>query len=49
MGDYERAYERVFLTLKFNDFRDDKKIAIIDAMIYDPKKRVEVRFINPKR
>jgi hypothetical protein len=48
MGDYERVGERVFLALKFSDFKDDKKIAILDVMIYNPKKRVEVRFINPK-
>ncbi len=49
MGDYERVGERVFLALKFSDFKVDKKIAILDVMILDRKKRVEVRFINPKR
>lgn len=49
MGDYERVGERVFLALKFSDFKADKKIATLDAMILDRKKRVEVRFINPKR
>ena len=47
MGDYEQHNQRVVLKIKFTDFA--KGTAIIDAKIYDPKKRVEVEFIEPKK
>ncbi len=47
MGDYEQLNQKVILKLKFVDFGKDK--ATIDALIYDPKKRVEVKFIDPKK
>ncbi len=47
LGDYEQLNQRVLLKLKFSDFSKD--IATLDALIYDPKKRIEVQFIDPKR
>ncbi len=47
LGDYKQINQRVLLKLKFSDFSKD--IATLDALIYDPKKRIEVQFIDPKR
>ncbi|HIP03370.1 MAG TPA: hypothetical protein EYH01_10870 [Campylobacterales bacterium] len=47
LGDYEQLNQRVILKLQFSNYSKD--IATIDALIYDPKKRVEVQFIDPKR
>jgi hypothetical protein len=47
LGDYEHLNQMVILKLKFSDFSKD--IATIDALIYDPEKRVEVQFIDPVR
>lgn len=47
LGDYEQLNQRVLLKLKFSDFSKD--VVTVDALIYDPKKRVEVKFIDPKR
>ncbi len=49
MGDYERVQARVFLVLKFSDYDEKKKIVTIEAKIRDPKNRVEITFIDPKR
>jgi len=49
MSDYERTQDRVFLVLKFSDYDEKKKIAMIEAKIRDPRSRVEVSFIDPKR
>jgi hypothetical protein len=47
LGDYKNLNHKVILKLKFLEFAKDK--AMIEAMIYDPKKRIEVEFIEPKR
>lgn len=47
VGDYEQLTQRVLLKLNFSDFSNE--IATVKALIYDPKKRVEVKFIDPKR
>ena len=47
LGDYEQRNQRVILKLLFADFAKDS--ATIDALIYDPKKRIEVQFIDPVR
>lgn len=47
LGDYEQLNQRVLLKLKFSEFSKDE--ASIDTLIYDPKKRVEVKFIDPVR
>lgn len=45
-GDYKREDQRVFLILKFSDFEKTKNIATVKAMILDPKKRIEVNFMD---
>ena len=45
LGDYEQRNQRVILKLLFRDFGKDS--ATMEALIYDPKKRIEVQFINP--
>jgi len=47
MGDYAQFAQKVILKLKFSDFTKNR--ATIEALVYDPKKRVEVEFIDPKR
>ena len=47
LGDYEQRNQRVILKLLFADFAKDS--ATIDALIYDPKKRIEIQFIDPVR
>ncbi len=47
LGDYEQLNQRVVLKLQFSDF--NKNSATINALIYDPNKRIEVQFINPVR
>jgi hypothetical protein len=47
LGDYENFNQQVILKLKFLEFSKDK--ATLEAMIYDPKKRTEVEFIEPKK
>jgi hypothetical protein len=49
LGDYVNIANRVYLILKFSNFDSSKKLANFDVMIKDPKKRVEVKFIHPKR
>jgi hypothetical protein len=49
VGDYVNIADKVYLILKFRDFKNDKKLADFDVMIKDLKKRVEVKFIHPKR
>ena len=47
--DYSEESKRSFLILKFDDFKHDKKRALIKAFIADPIKRIEIKFINPKK
>ena len=47
LGDYEQRNQRVILKLLFRDFGKDS--ATMEALIYDPKKRIEVQFIDPVR
>ena len=47
LGDYEQLNQRVLLKLLFKDFSND--IVTMDALIYDPKKRIEVQFIEKKK
>jgi len=47
LGDYDNIADRVYLILRFSEFK--KETATIEAMIRDPKKRIEVKFIEPKR
>jgi len=46
LGDYENIADRVFLILKFSEYK--KGTATIEAMIRDPRKRIEVKFIEPR-
>ncbi len=48
LGDYERVNQRVFMIIKFSEFNESKKVASINVMIFDSKKRVEVKFTDPK-
>lgn len=47
--DYSEGSKRCFLILKFDDFNEDKKTALIQAFVTDPKKRIEIQFIDPKK
>ncbi len=47
LSDYQRFEDRVFLVLKFIRYRDGT--ADIEAHIRDPKNKIEVEFIEPKR
>jgi len=47
--DYSESSKRCFLILKFKDFDEEKKIATIQAFVADPKKRIEIGFIDPKK
>jgi len=47
LGDYEQRNQRVILKLQFRKFGKEK--ATMEALIYDPKKRIEVKFIDPVR
>ena len=47
--DYSEGSQRSFLLLKFKDFDESKKSALIQAFILDIKKRVEIKFIDPKK
>jgi hypothetical protein len=46
--DYSEESQRCFLLLRFKSFDEGKKIALLEASIMDVKKRVEIRFIDPK-
>lgn len=48
LGDYERVNQRVYMVIKFSEFDESKKVASLDVMIRDPKKRVEVKFTDTK-
>ncbi len=47
--DYHDAFNRAFLVLKFDDFDEAKKRADLKLFITDAKKRVEIKFIDPKK
>ena len=47
--DYSEGSKRCFLILKFDDFKEDKKTALIKAFVHDPKKRIEIKFIDSKK
>jgi len=47
--DYSEGSKRCYLILKFEDFHEDKKTALIQAFVTDPKKRIEIQFIDPKK
>ena len=47
--DYSDSFKRCFLIIKFDDFSTAKKTARLEVSITDPKKIVEIKFIDPKK
>jgi hypothetical protein len=47
--DYSEASQRCFLILSFKSFDEGKKVALLEASIMDVKKRIEIRFVDPKK
>ena len=47
--DYSDSFKRTFLIIKFDDFATKKKTAHLKVSIADPKKIVEIKFIDPKK
>ena len=47
--DYHDGFKRAIMIVTFKDFNSDKKMAVLQASIYDPQKRFEFEFTDPKR
>ncbi len=47
--DYHDGFKRAYLVLTFAKFDDAKREAVIDAFVADPKKRVEIEFIDSNK
>ena len=47
--DYNVGSKRCYLILTFKTFDDAKKRALIRASITDPQKRIEIKFVDPKK
>lgn len=48
LGDYVMIKDRVYAILKFKEFASSRGEAVIEVIIQDPKKRIEVTFFDPK-
>jgi len=47
--DYHDGFKQAIMIVTFKDFDTDKKMAHLRVSIMDPKKRIEIHFIDPKK